>query len=73
MPRFAAVAVAIALAISELAISTQAVAKPKVKDCSSEKNCLKAPEIDAASGVQAIALLGGVLLLVGERARRRRT
>ena len=73
MPRFPAVAVAIALASSGLAIPTQVVAKPKVKDCSSEKNCLQAPEIDADSGAQAIALLGGILLLVGERARRRRT
>ncbi len=32
---------------------------------------VKAPEIDAASGVQAIALLSGILLLVGERSRRR--
>jgi hypothetical protein len=29
-----------------------------------------APEIDATSGVQAIALLSGILLLVGERTRR---
>lgn len=37
-------------------------------------NCVtkvKAPEIDATAGVQAIALLSGILLLVGERARRR--
>lgn len=34
--------------------------------------CVKAPEIDAASGVQAIALLTGVVLLIGARARRRR-
>jgi hypothetical protein len=34
--------------------------------------CAKAPEIDATSGVQAIALLSGVLLLVSDRARRRR-
>jgi len=79
MPRFPAIAVAIALATSGLAIPAQAVAKDKVKvnDCSSVKNpkcqTVKAPEIDAASGVQAIALLGGMLLLVGERARRRRT
>jgi hypothetical protein len=32
----------------------------------------KAPEIDAAAGVQAIALLSAILLLVGERARRRK-
>jgi hypothetical protein len=31
-----------------------------------------APEIDATAGVQAIALLSGILLLVGERARRRK-
>ncbi len=31
----------------------------------------KAPEIDATAGVQAIALLTGLLLLVGERSRRR--
>ncbi len=34
---------------------------------------IKAPEIDAASGIQAIALIGGILLLVGERGRRRRS
>lgn len=33
---------------------------------------MKAPEIDATAGIQAIALLSGVLLLVGERVRRRR-
>ncbi len=33
---------------------------------------VRAPEIDAAAGVQAIALLSGVLLLVGERKRRNR-
>jgi hypothetical protein len=33
----------------------------------------KAPEIDAASGTSAIALLTGVLLLVGERKRSRRS
>lgn len=33
----------------------------------------KAPEIDAASGTSAIALLTGVLLLVGERSRSRRS
>ena len=32
-----------------------------------------APEIDAASGTSAIALLTGVLLLMGERARSRRS
>jgi len=31
-----------------------------------------APEIDARSGLQAMVLLGGVLLLVGERVRRPR-
>jgi hypothetical protein len=31
-----------------------------------------APEIDAASGTSAIALLTGVLLLAGERVRSRR-
>ena len=31
----------------------------------------QAPEIDAASGMSAIALLTGVLLLVGERSRSR--
>ena len=36
--------------------------------------CLfKAPEIDAASGTSAIALLIGVLLLVGERSRSKRS
>ncbi len=37
-------------------------------------NCgkfVKAPEIDAAAGVQAVALLSGIMLLMGERARRR--
>lgn len=33
----------------------------------------KAPEIDAASGTSAIALLTGVLLLMGERARSKRS
>jgi hypothetical protein len=33
----------------------------------------KAPEIDAASGTSAIALLTGILLLVAERSRSRRT
>ena len=33
---------------------------------------IKAPEIDAAAGVQGIALLSGVLLLVAERRRRQR-
>lgn len=33
---------------------------------------IKAPEIDATAGVQAIALLSGMLLLVAERTRRRR-
>jgi hypothetical protein len=37
-----------------------------------QNRCVKAPEIDASAGVQAIALLSGILLLVGERARRRR-
>ena len=32
-----------------------------------------APEIDAASGTSAIALLTGVLLLAGERSRSRRS
>lgn len=32
---------------------------------------IKAPEIDGAAGTQAIALLTGILLLAGERARRR--
>jgi hypothetical protein len=32
----------------------------------------KAPEINAASGTSAIALMTGVLLLVGERVRSRR-
>jgi hypothetical protein len=34
---------------------------------------VKAPEIDAASGTSAIALLTGVLLLTGERYRSRRS
>ena len=33
----------------------------------------RAPEIDAASGTSAIALLTGVLLLVAERSRTRRS
>lgn len=33
----------------------------------------KAPEIDATSGISAIALLTGVLLLAGERSRSRRS
>jgi hypothetical protein len=33
----------------------------------------KAPEINAASGTSAIALLTGVLLLAGEKVRSRRT
>jgi hypothetical protein len=33
----------------------------------------KTPEIDAVSGVSAIVLLTGVLLLVAEKARSRRT
>lgn len=33
----------------------------------------KAPEIDAKAGTSAIALLTGVLLLIGERSRSRRT
>jgi hypothetical protein len=33
---------------------------------------IQAPEIDAAAGVQGIALLSGVLLLVAERRRRQR-
>lgn len=33
----------------------------------------KAPEISVASGASAIALLTGILLLVGERSRTRRS
>jgi len=33
---------------------------------------VKAPEIDASAGVQAIALVSGIVVLVGERSRRRR-
>lgn len=33
---------------------------------------VSAPEIDGATGAQAIALLSGILLLAGERLRRRR-
>jgi len=36
-------------------------------------SCTQAPEIDAASGTNAIALLTGVLLLVAERSRSRRS
>jgi hypothetical protein len=36
-------------------------------------NNFKAPEIDAASGTSAIALLAGALLLAGERSRSRRS
>ncbi|MFY9975431.1 MAG: VPEID-CTERM sorting domain-containing protein [Chromatiaceae bacterium] len=49
---------------------------PRPGSCTSRMEragkCAKAPEIDATSGVQAIALLSGVLLLVSDRARRRR-
>jgi hypothetical protein len=34
---------------------------------------IKAPEIDAASGTSAIALVSGVLLLAAERTRSRRS
>lgn len=34
---------------------------------------VKVPEIDAASGTSAIALLTGILLLAGERSRSRRS
>jgi hypothetical protein len=34
--------------------------------------CVKAPELDASAGTQALALLAGGLLLVGERTRRRK-
>lgn len=37
------------------------------------KQVKKAPEIDAASGTSAIALLTGALLLAGERSRSRRS
>jgi hypothetical protein len=33
--------------------------------------CPAAPEIDAGAGVQGLAVLSGILLLVGERVRRR--
>ncbi|UOA10916.1 VPEID-CTERM sorting domain-containing protein [Methylobacter sp. S3L5C] len=36
-------------------------------------NYRQAPEIDAASGTTAIALLSGVLLLAGERVRSKRS
>jgi len=39
----------------------------------SAAKCIKAPEIDAASGTSAIALLTGVVLLVAERSRSRRS
>jgi hypothetical protein len=42
----------------------------KAAGCSSSRSV---PEIDAASGTSAIALLTGVLLLVGERSRSRRS
>lgn len=37
------------------------------------KSCIKAPEIDVATGALPIALLTGVILLMKERARSRRT
>lgn len=37
-----------------------------------QNKCVQAPEIDPASGAHAVALLSAVLLLIGERARRRR-
>lgn len=37
------------------------------------KGTIAAPEIDAASGTSAIALLTGVVLLAGERSRRSRS
>jgi len=38
-----------------------------------DRDNYKAPEIDAKAGTSAIALLTGVLLLVGERSRSRRS
>lgn len=38
-----------------------------------ERETYKAPEIDAKAGTSAIALLTGVLLLIGERSRSRRS
>ena len=35
--------------------------------------CVAAPEIDASSGASAIALLAGVVFLISERSRRRRS
>ncbi|WP_374089646.1 VPEID-CTERM sorting domain-containing protein [Methylomicrobium lacus] len=40
---------------------------------SGKSHGFKAPEIDAASGTTALALLTGVLLLAGERSRSRRS
>ncbi len=40
--------------------------------CGGGKN-FTAPEIDAASGTSAIALLTGILLLAGEKSRSRRS
>lgn len=41
--------------------------------CDDPTPMASAPEIDAASGTSAIALLTGVLLLAGERSRSRRS
>lgn len=41
--------------------------------CEENRPHVKAPEIDAASGTSAIALLAGALLLAGERSRSRRS
>jgi hypothetical protein len=75
-------AVGLAAALAATLVPTPAMAlgwvvnPPRPGSCTPHMEragkCAKAPEIDAASGVQAIALLSGVLLLVRERTRRRR-
>ncbi len=51
-----------------------AAANNNVKNSNNgNKSNNKAPEIDAASGTSAIALLSGVLLLAGERVRSKRS
>lgn len=60
----------------DVVIGRPGVSPPGLGACppglAKKNRCVKAPEIDASAGVQAIALLGGIMLLVGERARRRK-
>ncbi len=66
---------ALLLALSFITLSTVGVAlvaltaKPEPIDAGTS---VKAPEFDATAGVQAIALLSGILLVVSERSRRRK-